>query len=239
MAAEIQSIGYLLKKEKLAVYNTEHVHTELILENLDPFPGFYEQYFLPTSVKDEKPRSLFLPIKDFDICHEDDFIRMCSHVLKEHKVKFNAALCSIQLLNQPATGIRINMHDYNELAGLIEHFKMVGVKFQTAKPVKPYQSLIKIRRFFDLEILEEGIYKDKDKSDTYYIEIPSYMTWEQFEVATLEIRNNWDYKVYDAAQAAIYNKKGIIELVRIFDLKANIEKLRYLHQKYTKESARQ
>lgn len=238
MATQIQAIGYLLKKEKLATYDTQVAHAELILEGLAPFPGFYEQYFLPTSAKEETPKSLFLVIKDFDVCHEDEFIRMCSHVQREHKVKFNAALSSIQLLNQPATCIRINMDDYSGLESLIQHFKLVGVKFQTSKAVKAYQSLIKIRRFFNLELLEDGIFKDQDKSDTYYIEVPAYMTWEEFEATTLEIRNNWDYKVYDAAQAAIYNRNGIVELVRIFDLKADIEKLRYLHQKYSKEANR-
>jgi len=238
MENQIQSIGYLLKKEKLASYDSQVSHPELILESLDPFPGFYEQYYLPTSAKDEKPRSLFLVIKDFDVCHEDDFIRMSAHIRNEHKVDFNAALSSIQLLNQPATSIRVNMQNYDELESLISHLKTVGVKFLPSKSVKAYQSLIKIRRFFDLEVIEEGILKDKDKPGTYYVVIPSYLTWDEFEHATISIRNNWDYKVYDAAQAAIYDKKGIVEMVRIFDLKSDIEKLRYLKQKYALEAGR-
>lgn len=238
MENKLQSIGYLLKKEKLATYDSQVSHPELILESLDPFPGFYEQYYLPTTEKDHKPKSLFLVIKDFDVCHEDEFIRICSHIQREHRVDFNAALSSIQLLNQPATSLRVNMQNYEELESLIQHFKMAGVKFLPAKTVKTYQSLIKIRRFFDLEILEEGILKDTDKPDTYYIKVPDYMPWEKFETTTISIRNNWDYKVYDAAQAAVYDKSGIVELVRIFDLKADIEKLRYLYQKYNKEAGR-
>jgi hypothetical protein len=104
--------------------------------------------------------------------------------------------------------------------------------------VKPFQSLIKIRRYFDFEIMAEGIYKDLDKNDNYFIEVPAYMAWDEFEKVTISIRNNSNYKTFDAAQAAIYNKPGIVELVRIFDLKADLAKLQSLQQRYMVEIGR-
>ena len=60
----------------------------------------------------------------------------------------------------------------------------------------------------------------------------------EFEKATIAIRNNFDYKTYDAAQAAIYDKPGIVELVRIYDRKADLSKLQSLQQKYIIEVER-
>jgi len=238
MAENIQSLGYLLKKEKLATLASDQAHPELLLESLEPFPGFYEEYFLPTTDREHKPKSVFMVIKNFDVCHEDDFIRMTMHIKRDHKIKFDAALSSIMLFNEPATSIRVNMEDYSQLPELIAHYKQVGVKFHSSKLVKSYQSLIKIRRFFDLEVMAEGIYKDADKQDTYYLKVPLFMTWDEFEKATIAIRNNFDYKTYDAAQAAIYDKPGIIELVRIYDRKADLSKLQSLQQKYIIEVER-
>ena len=238
MADNIQSLGYLLKKEKLATLASEQPHPELLLESLQPYPGFYEEYFLPTNAREQRPKSVFMVIKNFDVCHEDDFIRMTMHIKRDHKIKFDAALSSIVLFNEHATSIRVNMDDYGQLTELITHYKQVGVKFQPAKLVKPFQSLIKIRRFFDLELMAEGIYKDADKPDTYYLRVPIFMTWEEFEKVTIAIRNNFDYKTYDAAQAAIYNKDGIVELVRIYDRKAGLSKLQSLRQKYIIEVER-
>ena len=238
MADNIQSLGYLLKKEKLATLASEQPHPELLLESLQPYPGFYEEYFLPTNAREQRPKSVFMVIKNFDVCHEDDFIRMTMHIKRDHKIKFDAALSSIVLFNEHATSIRVNMDDYSQLKELITHYKQVGVKFQPAKLVKPFQSLIKIRRFFDLELMAEGIYKDADKPDTYYLRVPIFMTWEEFEKVTIAIRNNFDYKTYDAAQAAIYNKDGIVELVRIYDRKAGLSKLQSLQQKYIIEVER-
>lgn len=238
MAEHIQSLGYILKKEKLATLASDHPHPELLLESLEPYPGFYEEYFLPTNLREQRPKSVFMVIKNFDVCHEDDFIRMTMHIKRDHRIKFDAALSSISLYNEPTTSIRVHMDDYSQLPDLIKHYKEVSVKFQSGKQVKPYQSLIKIRRFFDLKVLAEGVFKDNDKENTYYITIPLFMTWEEFEKATIAIRNNFDYKTYDAAQAAIYDKPGIVELVRIYDLKADLSKLQSLQQKYSIEAER-
>jgi len=238
MAENIQSVGYLLKKEKLASLASDHSHPELLLESLEPFPGFYEEYFVPTRAREQKPKSVFIVMKNFDVRHEDDFIRMTMHIKRDHQINFDAALSSIALFNEPATSIRVHMEDYSQLPELIRHYKKVGMKFQPGKQVKPYQSLIKIRRFFDLEVMAEEIYKDNDKADIYYIRVPLFMTWNEFEKATIAIRNNFDYKTYDAAQAAIYDKPGIVELVRIYDRKADVSKLQSLRQKYIIEVER-
>jgi len=238
MAENIQSLGYLLKREKLATLATDHSHSELLLESLEPFPGFYEEYFVPTHDRDQKPKSVFIVMKNYDVRHEDDFIRMSKHIRDEHKLQFDAALASIELFNEPATSIRVNMEDYNQLPEFIQHFKKLGVKFQAGRHVKPYQSLIKIRRFFNLEVMSEGVYRDINKPDTYYLKVPLFMTWDEFEKATISIRNNFDYKTYDAAQAAIYYKSDITELVRIYDRKTDLAKLQSLQQKYIIEVER-
>lgn len=238
MAEYIQSLGYLLKKEKLATLASEHSLPELLLESLDPFPGFYEEYYIPTTPSEKKPTSVFIVIKNFDVCHEDDFIRMTMHIKRDHHVKFDAALSSIILFNEPTSAIRVHMDDYTQLPELIEYYKNVGLKFQSDRTVKPFQSLIKIRRYFDFEIMADGIYKDLDKNDNYFIEVPAYMAWDEFEKVTISIRNNSNYKTFDAAQAAIYNKPGIVELVRIYDLKADLAKLQSLQQRYMVEIGR-
>jgi len=86
--------------------------------------------------------------------------------------------------------------------------------------------------------MAEGVYKDVDKEDTYYIRVPVFMSWDEFEKVTISIRNNFDYKTYDAAQAAIYNKTGIVELVRVYDRKADLTKLQSLQHKYYIEVGR-
>ncbi len=240
MNGNIQSLGYLLKKEKLASLTLNQTSNVLLLESPDPYPGILEAYNVPENEisAQHTPRSVFMVLKNFDVCHEDDFIRIVMFIKRDHQILFDAALSSIVLFNEPVAAIRINMDDINQLHELVDYFKRVGIKFQTPKQVKPYLSLIKIRRFFDLQEISDGIYKDLDTQDAYYLRMPVFMNWNEFEGAAISIRNNCDYKTYDAAQAAIYNKQGIIELVRIYDRKANLSKLQLLQQKFIVEAGR-
>lgn len=235
---KIESLGFIVKKEKLATFASEIRYPELVLEDLDPFPGFYDQYFLPANEKEHKPRSVFMILKVFDVCHEDEFIRKTMHLKSVHNIKFDAVPGNLILFNKPVPCIRVFMDDYNELRELINHYKQMGLLFAPHKDVKPYQSLIKLRKYFEMDRMEIGIYHAADQHNTYYIEVPKFMGWDDFEQVSIAIRNNWDHKIYDAAQAAIYEKSGIVDMVRIYDKKISLQNLQYLQEKYTYESSR-
>jgi hypothetical protein len=234
----IESIGFILKKEKLATFASEISYPELVLEDLDPFPGFYDQYFVPSNEKEHKPRSVFMILKVFEVCHEDEFIRKTMHLKQEHEIRFDAAPGNLTLFNKPTPCIRVFMDDYNQIRELIDHYKQMGLVFASGRDVKPYQSLIKLRRYFEIDQLAAGIYHDCNQHNTYYIEVPKFVEWDSFEQVTISIRNNWDHKLYDAAQAAIYEKKGIVDMVRIYDKKTGLSNLQYLKEKYNYELSR-
>lgn len=234
----ITSLGYILKKEKLATFASQRNYPELILEDLDPFPGFYDHYFIPSNENEKRPRSIFIVLKELDLCKEDRLIRVTMHIKKVHSVSFNAAMAILQLFNKPVPSIRVFIDDYNQLPELISHYKEAGLSFHSKKDIKPFQSLIEVRKLFEMNVLDEGIYQDSDQDHTYYLRMPSYLTWEEFERATITIRNNMDHKLYDAAQAAIYEKSGLADLVRIYDKQTNLETLKILQQKYINEIER-
>jgi hypothetical protein len=65
--------------------------------------------------------------------------------------------------------------------------------------------------------------------------MPGFLTWEEFEKATVIVRNSSDFKQYDAAQAAIYEKSGVVDLVRIYSKRISQEELRILKTRYAAE----
>ncbi len=234
----IKSLGYILKKEKLASLATNKDYHELILEDLDPFPGFYDQYFIPKNDQEAKPRSVFVVLRELDLCKEDKFIRITMEIKKEKSFKFDCALAIIQLFNKPTPCLRIFMDDYDLISDLIGYYKEAGLQFQTRKEVKPFYSLIEVRKYFEIEALADNIFVDVEQDDTYYLQVPSYLDWDNFEKVTIFIRNNIEHKIYDAAQAAIYDKSGLVDLVRIYDKKTNLSTLERLRDKYMAEVGR-
>ncbi|MEI6062908.1 MAG: hypothetical protein WCR72_19545, partial [Bacteroidota bacterium] len=160
MTENIRSSGYVLKKEKLASMALDRAFTELLLVSFDPYPGLHEEYFLPTSGKDKKTGSVFIVVRNFDACHEDELIRITMDIKREHQIHFDIALSVVHVFKEPVFAIRVHMEDYGRLHELISLYRKAGVNFQSNRKVNPTLSLIKIRRFFDLENIEDGIYKD-------------------------------------------------------------------------------
>lgn len=234
----IGSIGFILKKEKLASLASVITYAELVIEDLDPFPGVYNQFADPLKENELKPRSVFFIPKESGVSHEDEYIRMTSKLKREHAIKFDAVPGYLTLFNKETPCIRVFMDDYNQLKELINLYKQEGMLFAPNRNVKPFHSLIKLRRYFEMDHMADGIYHDANQHNTYYIEVPVFLEWDVFEEVSISIRNNWDHKLYDAAQAAIYEKKGIVDMVRIYDRKTNLSNLQYLQEKFNYELSR-
>ncbi len=234
----IESLGFVVKKETLSLLASEYKFQELILEDLDPYPGFYDQFFIPVNENEKKPRSIFAITKELRFEQLNDFIRMTREIKKTFTYRFDAVLARLTFQNEMVSAIRIYMDDYSALPKLIEMYKSKGTAFQVSKTVKPYSSLIQIWKYMALEEVIPNIYRDNELADTYYFKVKNYVNWNKFESLTFAIRNNNNHKVYDAAQAGYYSPEGIIELVRIYDQKATLKNLEFLKEKYEVEIER-
>jgi len=234
----VESLGFVIKKEKIASLASDYPFNELILEDLDPFPGFYDHFHIPVNEIEQKPRSVFAVIKNRGLNEMDDFIRITTKIKQEKGLRFDAVMGWLEYQNSTEGCIRINMEDYASLPGIIAEYSRNGIDFLANRQVKPYISLITVRKYMIIEEIASGIYRDTEMADTYYLKLNKYIPWPAFEEISIAIRNNWDHKVYDAAQAGIYCKRGVVEMVRIYDRKSTLENLKYLYDKYNLETDR-
>ncbi len=234
----IKSLGFIIKKETLSQLASEHKFSEFILEDLDPYPGFYDHFHIPLNEDEKKPRSIFAVVKEFNLEQINDFIRVTTAIRKSFGQEFSAVMGRLTYQNAMVSCIRIYMNDYNYLPQLIEQYTRKGMQFLPARSVKPFSSLIYIWKFMKLDEMYEGIYKDSELPDTYYLNVSRHVDFTRFETISLSIRNNNNHKVYDAAQAGYYGPGGLNEMVRIYDTKATLSNLQFLKEKYELELER-
>lgn len=239
MSEKIQSIGTIWKKERLASLEWEASFAELLLEDKDPLPGYYDHFEIPSQEKDLLPRWIFAVLRTGTLSAQDNIIRITMQIKKNYDRPFDAVPGKLALNNEIVPCIRFQISEYGLLPDLLRHYTRLGVEFVPHRKVLPYESLIKITKFFDLTRFTDDIYKDADLPDTYYIIIPKGVDWETFEKISETVKNNSDHKVYDAALASAYNKNGVIDMVRIYDRKTNQEILNHLRNKYRNEVDRQ
>lgn len=225
----IQTIGTVIKKEKLASVENATNSQYLILESLQPFPGYHG-----TTIPDQlDPDSLFAVTR---IMYNDErIIRAVQAVKKQYPISFNATPGTISVQNKPVNVIRFKSISYQAIAEIIEHFKEAGIEFQRSKKIAPYESIIRIRKHFSMQEINEHIFRDVDSPETYYIEVPVQMRWNTFEKVTMHLKYNIEDYKFDAAQTNVFTEDGIMDLVRIYDLECNLKKLQFIREKYLEE----
>ncbi|MBG0781111.1 MAG: hypothetical protein H0S84_02460 [Bacteroidales bacterium] len=222
----LSSIGNISKRENLASVEHETHSSALVLESLHPFPGYHG-----TTVPDRTdPKSLFLVTKN--IYSGDRIIRSIKQVKQNFPHFFDGAPGLINLYNKPTGVIRLKYLPYNLVGELISAFQDLGLEFIKNRKVNNYESIIKITKYFMLEKVSEGIWHDQNWKELYYLNLPLQLRWNSFEKITSSIKHNVDDNNFDAALTTLYDKDGVLDLVRIYDEESCQGKLIFIHEKY-------
>ncbi|MDP3314234.1 hypothetical protein [Lutibacter sp.] len=221
-----ERIGKLIIQENIDTVDTNKIPNTFVINVPDPFESYYCRF---TDIN--KPVSIIFVTKTPNSFEK--ILRVTRTINKEHNLNLNGAKCEITIKNRKLNGVRIKgINRYTEIEQIQQYYKAAGYDFAKSEKFKDTEALIRINRFFELEELEEGIYKSLNDTDVHYIEVPRYMSWEEFKVATYEIKHNINDSNYDIAKGILYANEGITEILRIVKPKASIELLRTIQKKY-------
>ncbi len=224
----IETIGAVAKEEKLVTVVEQIMPNTLVLETGEPYPGYHGAN-LPS---EPSPVSVFLVTrKKYSTVR---ILRTSANIRKYFDHYFDAAAGVICFGNNIYYCIRVKDLDNYQLIGkLQESFAEEGIQFARSKNVSA-TGIIKLKKPFIIEELENGIYRDVKDQSMYYISIPKQINWQIFARITGIIKNNIDNANFDAAIAAIYTRE-ILDVVRIYGKDIPIEKLRLLKNKFSEE----
>lgn len=224
----IESMGVLIKEEK--VQTVEHYIREntLVLESIEPFPGYHGEN-MPTG---SKPDSLFL-ITDRMYPNETIF-RVSQHLCCYQSIPVDATPVEISVLNNSLYGIRLRgLNNYSLIAEIQGCYMDKNILFHRIKNINA-PGLMRITKIFLIEQIENYIYKDIEDSNTYYLAVPYHFSWNLFRRVTLSIKNNMDNSDFDCASGHIY-LKDMMEFVRIYINNPDMDRLKHIREKYLDE----
>ena len=224
----IETMGSISKVEKLRTLDNSILENTLVLEEIEPFPGYHGAN-LPTGYN---PTAVYLVNKKK---HSTVKIhRLTQAIRKYFKHEFDGTAAEICIHNKVFNGIRLrNLENYTIIPGLQKCYMDEGLKFSKKRNIEG-EAVIELKKHFELEELDNGIYKDMVDPLMYYIEVPRHLNWHHFLEITTSIKHNIDNLNFDAAVGAIYLKE-IIEVVRIFAKDMSVDDLRVIQEKYIEE----
>lgn len=223
----IETVGFVTKKELLETVDYDTKSNKLILESEKPFPGYYTRHYNPY---EKQPYSIFAVTKL--VYNDERIIRAIQSVKEDPKFTFDAAPGSLMLSNKNFNFIRFKDLPYQDVKDVLELFNKNGIEIRKSRKVSPYETLIKVRKFFCMKEKINNVFQDLDEEHMSYIVLPRKLVWATFEKITTSIKYNIDDKNFDAAQTTVFAKEGILDLVRIYDRDSCQGKLLHIKEKY-------
>jgi hypothetical protein len=229
----IERYGNLLKAEQLVTMKDKIMPNTFVLEAPEPFPGFFNYY--SESPKDSKPLYIYLVVNHLYTLEQ--VTRARQNIKKYFSSYFHADAGTITIYNNTYDVIRVRHLDkYDQIKDLQACFVDEGFEFMK-KPSKKIETtgLIRIKKFFRLKQIEEGIYLDEIEKDHGYITIPRYLKWKEFEEVTKRVKYNWEESFFDAALGHFHHNFEIEDMIRIYNPKINLKMLKKAKQKYLEQ----
>lgn len=224
----IETMGSISKVEKLETLDTNILENTLVLEEIEPFPGYHGAN-LPTGYN---PCAVYLVYKKK--LSSVKIRRMTQEIRKTVKFDLDGTAAGICINNDVFNCVRLrNLPSYSVIPELQKNYMHEGLKFRKKKKVTG-EAIIELKKQFELEKMDDGIYKDMLDPLMYYIEVPRHLNWHLFQEITTAIKHNIDNLNFDAAVGAIY-LKDIVEVIRIFAKDLTLEDLKVIRRKYIDE----
>ncbi len=219
----LETFGSLIKEENLKTVDDGIIPNTLVLENKDPFPGYYGA--VPN---DKVPDSFFLVMTKKE--STEKILRLTHIIRKNSNIGFEGSPGKICIYNDTYYSIRIRgLSDFSKLWEIQNYYRDNGIQYVKKKKLDA-NAVIQIKKIFEVAEFKENILKDAVR-DMYYLKINRQLTWSHFRTLTGQVKNNLKNASFDAALAVIYGTE-VLDLIRIYAKDLTIEYLLEIHAKY-------
>lgn len=224
--ATFSSRGTVTKKEQITSASHLAEAGVMIFETQHPYYGYYGT----TVPENPDTSSYFLVIR---MQHTDErIIRAIQAVKESFTINFDAVPGRIAFNNKMHGAIRLKCIADKHIPELVDRLSDQGIEFIAKGKQTEVESLINISKYFETEEVEEGIFIDLNSETFAYLKISRKLDWEQFVSLTNRVRNNVLAITFDSAQAIMYDKAGIIDMVRVYSENRSVDNLRAIRKRY-------
>ena len=204
--------GTIGKSESLFVVRRKILHSTLVFESFEPFPGYYNQL-----ESDAKPIYLYLVLNQAYSVFDIERAKLA--VNRTLKWRFEAAKGEINLFDKHFEVIRIrHLDSFDQLLEIQNEFIKADIKLKisTLSHVNNEKGFIQLSKIFFIRKLSKGIYLDTSENYHAYLVIPYKLSQHEFEETTLKVKYNWESTLFDAAMGSLLIRGKLREMVRIY-----------------------
>lgn len=224
--ATLEYVGKIIKQENIDTVDANKIPKTFVINVPNALGSYYSRF---TDVN--KPDSIIFVTKTPNSFEK--ILRVTAGINKKYGLNLDGAKCEVKIDSRKLNGIRVKgINRFTEIGTIQQYYKDHDYDFAKSEKFTDTDSLIRVNRFFNIEKLDEGVFKSNVEDDVYYVTIPKYMSWNEFRTITFEIKNNISDKSYDIAKGVVYIDGGIKEFLRIVKPKFTLESIKLIRDKY-------
>lgn len=219
--------GSLEKLEEFTTLTQNIIPGSLVFESLSPFWGYYN-----TNPNDYNPLYIYLIINRTYAVF--DVVRAFHNVRHELGFDLDAAKAFVKFNDRFYNAIRVRHLDgYDRIRDIQEGFVRHGISMlMISDNQKKVTAHVDLKKVFCLSRIGDGLYVDACEKNHAYFEIPKALTFNEFNELTQKVRNNWMESKFDAALGYYLMEQRIVEIVRIYSDKLDVQHLDGIRKLY-------
>lgn len=231
MAKYFEVTGNVNQEEAFYALHSNRLKNTFVVINDKPYPGYYQDINERTF---EQNTTVFLITKQRTPWAS--IIRTTEKINNYLEKSLDASFANLSLFNVPHYAIRIKgLKNRDDIETIQKAYQEEGYEFMNAQRFgkEPLTVFFRIKRFFDIKEISEGIYKDKE--GMAYIVIDRKIEWKMFREMTKNVKRNISNNNFDVVNAAFYLNHSLVDVIRVFQPGYTIDFINEIKDLYQKE----
>lgn len=220
-------IGKVTLEEKINSINSSVHPRALIIDVPNPLASYYSNF-----AGIQKPNSIILVTKERN--SYESILRATKKINSDVGGELRGAKCETKVDGKIINGIRLKgIENYTDVDLVISMYEKEGFDFTTNLKLNNQEvALIRVNKFFELEKIDNIVYQSTRNKDEYYFRMNRAIQWDDFKAKIKYLKNNVSVNGFDIAQAILYKKGRIDDIVRVVKPNLTLSEVHEIHEKY-------
>ncbi len=173
-------------------------------------------------------------------CIEDESFRFINDLEQKYNKTLHIYRAQITLGNDIYTALRFRENELTQALEFADYLiQKHNVKFKKDKRFSRKQGKIHYRKWIDLEMLHEDIFKDSNSRHIYLIKIPTELNLEEFYTVMDSIMHSYCFASFEPFYVYVLtNHYEIVPFVMIYSPHCNMNKITEFKKELHKEIKR-
>jgi hypothetical protein len=226
MKSKDKVYGCIYKKEFLRTVEKNILPGSFVMKIWRPFHGLQDKMPLRNI-----PEFYFMVMdEDYPL---DDIIMAAEKIIVNFDQPFDAVEGNIYVAGVTYPVIRIKLFDPNLMIRDIQQlFADQGFNISMNKLEIKEKGVIKLKKYFNLDEVDMGIYFDKKIPELSYFRLPHQIEWDLFEEITKRIMVNVALGDFDTALGAFHIGEQVEYIIRVLKAQRNLKGIKLIKQDY-------